>query len=74
VAAARVEDGAQPEGLERGEVVAPVGPVEAEEVAVRRVLGEVERDQLDLVRVRVRVGARVRVRVGGRVRVTSRPA
>ena len=27
--------------------MAPVGPVEAEEVAVGRVLGEVERDQLD---------------------------
>ena len=37
-------------------------------------LGEVERDQLDLVRVRVRVrvGARNRVRVGGRVRVRVR--
>ena len=31
-AAESAEDGAQPEGLERGEGVAPVGPVEAEEV------------------------------------------
>jgi hypothetical protein len=76
--AGRVEHGTEAQWLERGEVVAPVGPIEAKERAVGWVLGEVQRDELDAAIAAPLLGARrleeehlvrVRVRVRGRVRV-----
>eukprot|EP00965_Chrysotila_dentata_P002864 93139-Pleurochrysis_carterae.AAC.3 len=46
VPASRVDDAVEADRLERGQVVAPVGLVEADERAVVGVLGHVERRQL----------------------------